>query len=290
MSIDYSKSNYVRVGNYSNVLYEYDKRYEEDYAGFIPHLHEKISPMVHKLSLAHPDWTFVMSGGRIDRINKRWANVHNTRVVCEDEAIGVFKLDTWKNGTPIEVDCPAISASRARRGGAWTTKPDKAYKLVEQNFRPMETGVKLRKSTEKLKSVVSSNYWGANRKFGDIMERLRHPLAAYTLANMEDVKNSPFFPAASVAELEAMPERFAAYKDANYLEQSLKNNNGTIVVVMKDKYYVSRDGFATHEIKASHELSDDLAGKIGVLKALDVDDQMVETIGIRVEKNTYFIL
>lgn len=290
MTIDYSRHNYVPVGNYSNVLYEYDKRYEEDYAGFVPQVHTKMMPMVHKLSLAHPDWTFILSGGGINHIDKRWANVHKVEVVCDNERLGTIQLDTWKTDTPFEVNSPAISAARSRRGGAWTTKPEKAYKLVEQNFYPMDTGARLRKSTEKLKSTIQTNMWGANRKFSELIERLRQPLAAYVLANMEDVKNSPFFPAASIPELEAMPERFATFKEANYLEQSLKNNNGTIVVVMKDKYYVSRDGFATHEVKASHELTDDLAGKIGVLKALDVDDQMVETIGIRVEKNTYFIL
>ena len=138
MTIDYDKYEYVKVGNYSNILYEYPKAEAEDRVGWDVLLHAKMQPFLHKLAMAHPDWTFVMRHGGRDAVNKCWRNSHETRVVCDGETIGEIKLDTWKNGTPFEIDCPAISAARSRRGGAWTTKAEKAYKLVEENFRPME--------------------------------------------------------------------------------------------------------------------------------------------------------
>lgn len=288
MTIDYDKYEYVKVGNYSNILYEYPKAEAEDRVGWDVLLHAKMQPLLHKLAMAHPDWTFVMRHGGRDVVNKCWRNSHETRVICEDEVIGEIKLDTWKNGTPFEIDCPAISAQRSRRGGAWTTKAEKAYKLVEENFRPMQLKERLLRAQQSIKSTVGSNVWGTQRRFTNVMEKLQRPLAAYVVANMNEVKQQ--LPTSHAADLDALLDNLTEYEHALKVNELVQHDGGTMVHVQGESHYISNNSFTDCTVVASHELPSDIAGKIGVLKAFDQDGVIVETIGLRVNKNTYFIL
>lgn len=287
MTIDYDVNEYIKVGNYSNILFGYDKEHKEDRIGWTPYLHERMQSLLHKLSMAHPDWTFVTRHGARDAVNKCWRNVHDTIVICDDEVIGEIKLDTWKNGTPFEIDCPAISAARSRRGGAWTTKLEKAYKLVEENFRPMQLAERLHRARQSAISTIGSNVWAATRKLNNNMNNLEEPLAAYIVAHVEELKRE--FPAKYAPDLEAVAPQLAEFIEAKRLNNAVQNNTGTMVIVHGDTYYLSNDGFSNFVSLASHELPEDIAGKIGVLKAFDQDGVAVETIGIRTNKNTYFI-
>lgn len=288
MTIDYDKYEYVKVGNYSNILYEYPKVEAEDRVGWDVLLHAKMQPFLHKLAMAHPDWTFVMRHGGRDAVNKCWRNSHETRVICDGETIGEIKLNTWKNGTPFEIDCPAISAARARRGGAWTTKPEKAYKLVEENFRPMELAQRLYRAQQSIKSTLGSNVWSTTRRFNNVMESLQEPLAAYLLKNIDDVKKH--IPVNKVTVLESLVETMQEHQNALKVNDMVQNNRGTMVYVYGDSYYMSNDGFANFHVVASHELPGDIAGKIGVLKVFDHDNALIADVGLRLDKNTYFII
>lgn len=288
MTINYEDNEYIKIGNYSNILYEYHKVEAADRVGWTVNLHEKMALMLHKLSMAHPDWTFVVRGGARDLYAKCWRNAHDTRVICEDEVIGEIKLDTWKSGTPFEIDCSAISAARARRGGAWTTKPEKAYKLVEENFRVLSLTERFRKTIERVKSTVGSNVWGATRKFSSVMDKLERPLAAYVAAHLDEIKEA--LPASLSRDLDTLVEYAAELEEATKLNNAMQNNIGITVLVHGDIYYLSHDGFATYDSMPSHVLPGDIAGKIGVLKAFDQDGTAIDNIGIRINKNTYFIL
>ena len=288
MTINYEDNEYIKIGNYSNILFEYKKAEAEDRVGWTVHLHERMALMLHKLSMAHPDWTFVVRHGARDAINKCWRNSHDTRVICDGETIGEIKLDTWKNGTPFEIDCPAISAARSRRGGAWTTKAEKAYKLVEENFRPMELAQRLHRAQQSIKSNLGSNVWSTTRRFTNVMEKLHEPLAAFVVKNLDEIKKrmSP----SAVVHLDALVDALVEYENAMKINDMVQNNRGTMVYVHGDNYYLSNDGFANFHVVASHELPSDIAGKLGVLKAFDQDSVAVETIGLRVDKSTYFII
>lgn len=288
MTIDYATREYIKVGNYSNILFEYNKLEADDRIGWSVHLHDKMALILHKLAMAHPDWTFVVKGGVKDVANKCWRNSHDTRVIFDDEVLGEIKLDTWKNGTPYEIDCHAISAARSRRGGAWTTKFEKAYKLVEENFRPMELGQRLQQAKGAIQSTVGSNAWQSTRRFANAMEKLHLPLAAYVAAHLEEIKSA--LPANSAADLDTLVSTLAEYNDAINLNNAVQNKTGVMVLVHGDKYYLSDDDFSTYDCMPSHLIPSEISGKIGVLKAFDQDSVSVETIGMRVNKNTYFII
>ena len=64
MTIDYNKHEYSKVLNYSNVLYEWHPTESDRPAkGWGVELHPKMQPFIHKLAMAHPDWTFVLRHG-----------------------------------------------------------------------------------------------------------------------------------------------------------------------------------------------------------------------------------
>lgn len=286
--IDYDKHEYSKVGNYANVLYEWHQTESSRAAAWRIELHEKMQPFIHKLAMAHPDWTFVMKGGGSHNDTQTKVNVHSTRVICEDEVIGTFELDTWKNGTPFEIECPAIKAARERGRGAWTTKPEKAYKLVEQNFRPRTILNKLQAGRSELRHLISNRSYTAKRRFADTLEKLHLPLSAYISRHLEEIK--AFMDVRHHTTLDAIPALAREWHGADIAANAAVYDAATYVMTRDNKYYVMQGSDTEYKIMTAEELPHDLASKLGLLKALDTDDEFVDGVGVRTGKSIYFIL
>jgi hypothetical protein len=286
--IDYDKHEYTKVGNYSNVLYEWHPTESSRAATWRVELHEKMQPFIHKLAMAHPDWTFVMRGGGSHNDSQTKVNVHSTRVICEDEMIGTIELDTWKNGIPFEIDCPAIKAARERGRAAWTTKPEKAYKLVEQNFRPSTILHKMQSGRAELRNVLSNRLYAAKRRFGDTIEKLHLPLSAYISRHLEEIKAS--VAVQHHATLDAIPALAKEWHGADIAVNAAMYDASTYVMTRGGKYYVMQGSEREYRVMTAEELPEDLASKLGLLKALDTNDEFVDGVGMRTEKSIYFIL
>lgn len=286
--IDYNKHAYSKVGSYSNVLYEWHPTERDRADTWQIELHNKIAGIIHKMAMAHPEWMIVMRGGGSHSDRQTKLNVHDARVICEGEVIGSLEVDLWKTGEPIEVNCSAIQAKRQRRGGAWTTKVEKAYKLVEQNFCARSIFDRLKTGRGEVRSFTGSQSWGEQRKFSDAMGKLHEPLAAYIHNNIETLKAA--LPVAYHAQLEAVPELARRLTEANIVANAASYDSGTYVLIREGKYYVMKGGDDSYETLSSEELPADIATKVGMLKAFDTNDEIVEGVGVRMASGIYFVL
>lgn len=289
MTINYDLHEYTKVGNYSNVLYEWHpNESHRATGGWGVELHEKMQPLIHKLAMAHPDWTFVMRGGGSHTDGERKVNVSTTCVLCEGEVIGSIELDIWKNGTPFEISCRALLAKRQRRGGAWTTKPEKAYKLVEQNFTTRSTQERLKAGRSEVRGTTGSQYYRAQRMFNETMEKINAPLAAYIQSNMDAIKAA--LPVTAHAHLDAIPRLARQVHETSIVSNAAAYDSGAYVLIRDGKYYVMGGRDDTYSVLAPEELPGDMAAKLGMLKALDTNDEIIEGVGVRAESGIYFIL
>lgn len=286
--IDYNKHAYSKIGSYSNVLYQWAPSETERAATWTIHMHHKMASIIHKLAMAHPDWTFVMQGGGSDIIREQKTGVHTTHVLCDGEVIGTMGIDLWKSGNPYEISCPAINASRQRGRGAWTTKPEKAYKLVEQNFRPRSIVDRFKAGRSELRGKISSVAYGERRVLANTMEKLGNPLVAYIVNNMDTVKAA--LPVSTHANLDVIPSLAKRVNESEIVANAVTYDRGAYVMIRDGKYYVLGAGDENYSVLAPEELPEDMAAKLGMLKAFDTNDEILEGVGMRSANGIYFIL
>lgn len=291
MTIDYNKNNYTKIGSYSNVLYEWPNDSQHDYNQWTLELNARMAPLVHKIAMAHPEWTLVMTGGFNSNIEPKRSGIVNVKVVCEDEVIGTIGLDSWKTGTPYSISCDKIANARERGRAAWTTKLEKAYKLVEENFAPVSLPTKMHRAVNNLSQVISTAVYNRSRACSDALTRLHPALAAYIVNNLAEISKAPEMVGVST-QLEVIPTLLEDKRIGESFSHATRNGQGFVVVIHKDKYLVKANAAPSgdfHVLTAS-DLTEDMASKIGLLKALDTDNEIIEGVGVRTNGNAYFIL
>ena len=291
MTIDYNKYNYTKIGSYSNVLYEWPNDSQRDYSQWVLELNTRMAPLGHKIAMAHPEWTLVMTGGFNSNIEPKRSGIVNVKVVCEDEVIGTIGLDSWKTGTPYSISCDKIANARERGRAAWTTKLEKAYKLVEENFAPVSLPTKVQRAVSNLSQVISAAAYGRQRAFNEGMSKLHPALAAYIVNNLAEISKAPELVGVNM-QLEVIPTLVEDQRVADSFSYAVRNGHGHTVLIHKDKYLVQSTAAPSgdfHVLTAS-DLTEDMASKIGLLKALDSDNEIIEGVGVRTNGNAYFIL
>ena len=85
-------------------------------------------------------------------------------------------------------------------------------------------------------------------------------------------------------------ERNEERKLANYI-QNVRNNSGGILVLLHGDKYVLLDDRATSEPEtmAASQLSDDMRGKMGILKVVE-DNDVIESVGMRINPTTFYVV
>lgn len=290
MTIDYNKHNYIKVGNYSNIFYEFPNDSAVD-TSWAVEIMPRIAPLYHKIAMAHPDWTIVLTGGVTDHGGHRKYNVSAAKVICDDEIIGSIGIDSWKSGHPFTVSCDKIRNERLRGSGAWTTKIEKAYKLVEENFSAVPVATKVYRAASKISQLISGETYKKGRAVDDGLTKLHPALAAYIANNLAEISKAPEMAGVNM-QLEVIPTLLEQKAVVDSFSSSVRNGHGYVVLTYKDKYLVQPNAAPSgdfHTLTAS-ELTPDMASKIGLLKALDTNDEFIEGVGVRTDNNAYFIL
>ena len=178
----------------------------------------------------------------------------------------------------------------AKRNHKTTTDPKKAIKIVEQFFKSKTMEERVRDATSTVGSAVSNRAWAASREFSDVMGKLAPALAAYVTLNMHSLRPTLEAFGASAAALDMLIERNEERKLANYI-QNVRNNSGGILVLLHGDKYVLLDDRATSEPEtmAASQLSDDMRGKMGILKVVE-DNDVIESVGMRINPTTFYVV
>ena len=125
----------------------------------------------------------------------------------------------------------------------------------------------------------------------DAVQGVIPALATYLLANMDDVRAALESAGASTSGLDKIPLLLEPCKALWQIENARTNDEGTIVVLMGDNYMLIPDKNPTlPEIKTASQLDAGMAGKIGILKVFDKNDEALEDVGIRLNATTFYIL
>lgn len=281
--IDYTKNDYIKFGAYTNVVLERTKGLSAP-EGLV--IHDTICDLVRKVALAHPEWTLVGQ----DAYGYSPCRVSDFRVYEGDEEVGRFYADRYSHGeSRITIDNKRIRSQRVKRGGMATSDMKKAFKAIERNFSSKTLTERVVEASEAVRDSIQNNTWRKTRVFNNLMERIQYPLAAYLVEHMDEI--APVL-IAKGAPAEAFVDLPAARETAAAMKQ-MEPAKGTTIITHGTSYIVMDQNAGTNAVvRQAHELSNDMRGKLGILKTCDVMEypDPIENVGVRINANTFFIL
>lgn len=283
MSIDYNKNSYTKVGNYTNVVNELDKLKDEKLGQHI--IQNDFEPLIQKLALRHPEWTFVGMESMFGNHSNAYI-IRNFRVYEGAEQLGQIWLNTWRE-TKFEIRNPRIARSMSKRNYKSTKDVDKAIKIVESEFQTKTPPEAVVEAMSKASAAASDAVWRARREFDNLWGKLTPIVLAYIIPNMDAIRPILEALGATPTQLDALVPMNEKVKAARDVAESRSNENGTLVVLYGDRYIVrTKDNT---EILTASQLSEDVRTKLGVLKLVE-DDAVIASFGHRVSSTIFYLL
>lgn len=287
MSIDYSTNTYVKIGSYANVVNEIPKAKLE--AGGVSHLHGLLDQLVYKLALKHPEWQFVGEGTNWYNVSKKCYEAKRLRIYEGADEIGHILIDTWRE-PKFEIRNKRINAAMTKRNHKSTRDVDKAVKIVEQFFKPKTMVERVNEGRSKVSSAVSNKNWIAAREFSAVMDKLAPALATYVSLHMAEVRPILEAYGAPASALDMLMEKNETRKLTANVSDIRDKNTGTTVLLHGDRYILMPDADPDNvQTITASQLSDDMRGKLGVLKVVN-DNDAIESIGMRIDSTTFYLL
>ena len=286
MSINYTDNTYVKIGSYANVVNEIPKHQLE--GGGVSRLHGLLDQLVYKLALVHHEWQFVGEDSWYNRVKEGY-EVKRLRIYEGPDQIGSILIDTWRE-PKFEIRNARINAVIAKRNHKSTKDVDKAVKIVEQFFKSKTMAERVNEGRSKVSSAIQNRKWTAEREFSTVMERLAPALATYVTLHMAEVRPILEAYGAPPSALDMLMEKNEARKLTASVSDIRGKNTGTTVLLHGDRYLIIPDGDPdTMRNATASQLSDDMRGKLGVLKVVN-DNDAIESIGMRVDSTTFYLL
>lgn len=287
MSIDYKQNTYVKIDNFSNVVNELpiSKARAEGNQTII---YKELWELIYKLVLHHPEWQFVgedswYNSGQDAFVVKRF------RIYEGDDLMGSVSIDTWRD-TKFEIRNQRINAAMAKRNHKSTKDVNKAAKIVEEFFKSKTLTERVSEARNAVAGAVSNQLWATTREFNNVMEKLSPALVTYVMANLATVRPTLEAYGAPPAAIDMLMEKHEPRKVMDIMNRARHNRTGTTVMLHGDKYVLMRDDDPDRaEIVEAAQLTDDMRGKLGVLKIVD-DNAAIESIGMRVNATTFYLL
>ena len=286
MSIDYNTNTYVKIGSYTNVVNEIPSHKLE--GGGVSRLHGLLDQLVYKLALVHHEWQFVGEDSWYNRAKEGY-EVKRLRIYEGPDQIGSILIDTWRE-PKFEIRNARINAAMTKRNHKSTKDVDKAVKIVEQFFKSKTMAERVNEGRSKVSSAIQNRKWTAEREFSTVMERLAPALATYVTLHMAEVRPILEAYGAPPSALDMLMEKNEARKLTASVSDIRGKNTGTTVLLHGDRYLIIPDGDPdTMRNATASQLSDDMRGKLGVLKVVN-DNDAIESIGMRIDSTTFYLL
>ena len=290
MSIDYNKNTYAKIGNFTNVVNEipHDQITTEN-KDAPSHFHGFLDPLVDKLALKHPEWMLVGEDSWYNYSRQQFL-VKRIRVYEDGEQLGTIAHNDWK-GSKYRIQNKRINNSMRKRSAMETKDLKKALGIIEEHFGAKSLDERVTEARNLVASTVANTLWRKRRSFDECFGKLAPALAAYITQNMEQMRPILEAYGAPAGAIDRLPDEFATLKNNQAVEQARSRNVGTTVILYRDRYVLIHDD-NTHlplTLTAS-QLTPDMSAKIGMLKIISGDEEAVESVGMRINSNTFYLL
>lgn len=287
MSIDYNQNTYVKIDNFSNVVNEIPSHKARG-DGNQSTIYGQLWELIYKLALHHPEWQFVGEDSWYDTSKDAFV-VKRLRIYEGPDMLGSVCIDTWRE-PKFEIRNHRINSVMAKRNHKSTKDVGKAVKIVEEFFKSKTLTERVNEAVNAVGNAVSTKTWTATREFNTVMEKLSPVLATYVILHMENVRPILEAYGAPSSALDMLTEKNENRKVLETLNCSRQNSTGTTVLLHGDKYVLMRDtNPLVPEVVTAAQLSDDMRGKLGVLKVVD-DEAVIESIGMRINPTMFYLL
>lgn len=290
MTIDYKTNNYVKIGNYTNLVAEISKaRTETGPVKLCPFM----EPLITKLALTHPEWTIVGGSPRW-HINEEFFQVQKFTIYAGHEIVGRVLRDGWRDSGEdykYEIFNERVRQSRERSGGMRTKDMKKALKAIDGFFAPTTAEERRSKAVTEMGSHLQSAAWKAQRELNDVFSGVIPAMANYIASNLTELR--PVLTSYGVGEpiLDRLATRLEPYNIMVQINAARSSKTGTTVVLVEDRYMLIPDSDpANPMVVTSQQLDPSMAGKIAILKVFDNTDEALADVGMRLNSYTFYVL
>jgi len=256
-----------------------------------------LQPLIEKLALKYPQWTF-----EEENTNYKWDNIDGKsvkkdfqatcfKVIDKREELGQVYMDNYSNhGERFCIDNFRVQQMRERGSGMKTIHEKKALKHIDKFFGKKNLDEKLvdaRNQAQQCISRVSNDLaqkfdweWNrlaeASKQF--IVEKHWEEFVGYAQQNITN----------NTVDMDKMPERFERKLAGQHISNAFSKDEHYLVYVDGQNYAIFRKNEPT-QIKVSEELPEFIRRSVGMLKLVE-DNQIVSGIGCRVNATTYVVL
>ena len=278
-AIDYSRYDYVKFGNYKNVMIRWDKGDVQKPVTIMSF----VSPLVEKLALYHGNWTIIGDG-------MRWRDDVYTFNVYEDgEYIGYFAESAHRGSKAVDMTSRTIDRSLWR--GRYKTTGDlkKAYKIIKDNFVTLGFEDRASAVSSRARAAMTNVAHKMGRDVTNIYDKLRSPLLCYLYHNIASVGPALEGFGADAHLVNSLRAAYTEMKVGQQGKAAVDNETGVTVVPHKDRFLVCVPKQAP-VLMTQTELPDPLRTKMAMLKLMDQDNVILEDVGIRTDGNIYYIM
>lgn len=283
MTIDYSKFNYPKLHNYSNVVNELRK----DSQPCPSIVHPMAMPLIDKLALRHPEWSIV-GHESINMPNAGAYVVKRFRIYDGLDEVGTVTYSNWRDEDKFEIRNPRIYKSMTSRGYRSTKDAGKALKIIEEFFSAKTLDERVMEARSRIDSAINNAEWNARRAFEKTWSDLTPALAAYLTLNLDRIRPTLEAFGAPASALDEITERSENRKITKRVHTAHGTDKGVAIMLHGDRYVVDR-GTGNVETLTLSQLSEDMRSKLGVLKMVE-DGQVIDDFGIRVNPTTFYLL
>jgi hypothetical protein len=290
MTIDYKKNNYVKVGNYTNLMAEISKlRAETGPVKLCPFM----EPLMSKLALMHPEWTIVGIDPRW-HINDEFFQVQKFSIYAGHELVGRVLRDGWRDSGEdykYEIFNERVRQARERSGGMRTKDMKKALKAIDGFFAPTTDDERRGKALSEMSSHLSNTAWKSQRELNDIFSGVMPAMARYIVSNLEELRPALISQGIGEPILDRLVTKLEPYNAMQQINAVRNNKTGTTVVLVEDRYMLIHDSDPmTPVVVTAQQMDPAMAGKIGILKVYDNDTEALDGVGMRLNSYTFYVL
>jgi hypothetical protein len=278
-AIDYSRYDYVKLGNYKNVMVRWDKGEVQRPVTITSF----ISPLIDKLALYHGNWTIIGDA-------MRWRDdVHVFNVFEDGEYIGYLAESNHRGSKAVHMTSHTIDRSLWR--GRYKTTGDlkKAYKIIKDNFVTLGFEDRASAVSSRGRAAMTNAAHKLGREMNDIYDKLRSPLLCYLYHNIASVGPALEGFGADAHLVNSFRAAYTEMKVGQQGKAAVDNGTGVTVVPHKDRFLVCASK-QEPVLMTQTELPDPLRTKMAMLKLMDQDNVILEDVGIRTDGNIYYIM
>lgn len=290
MTIDYKTNNYVKIGNYTNLVGEIPKaRTETGPVKLCPFM----EPLITKLALTHPEWTIVGSQPRW-HINEEFFQVQKFTIYAGHEIVGRINRDGWRDSGEdykYEIFNERVRQARERSGGMRTKDMKKALKAIDGFFAPTTDEERRSKAVSNMGSHLQSAAWKAQRELNEVFISVIPAMANYIVSNMDELRPALEERGVGASTLDKLAAKLEPYNSMAEISAARSSKTGTTVVLVEDRYMLIPDNDpANPMVVTSQQLDPAMAGKIAILKVYDNDEDPLDGVGMRLNSYTFYVL